>query len=233
MRHLRLVVLISLLGLAFQPAAQPGSQAAKPFGLPFAEPPGPSTWLLVQPYGNTVGAYRQRHTVYGAGQGIHFGVDFSARCGTPIVAIGDGTVSKVDALSHGAGPHNLMIDHPNGYASFYGHLLETPRLAPGQPVTRGQVVARVGDPDETCSSRPHLHLEIRSSPGYGRAFNPVQLIDADWDSFALAGASGLGFERDLADPRRWQYLDDQPEVSFGGGLLNEYSRPWPPDWRER
>ncbi len=232
MRHLRLaIVLISLLGLAFQPAAAPGPQAAKPFSLPFAEPPGPGTWLLTQTYGNTTGAYYWRRTVYGAGQGLHFGIDFAARCGTPIVAIGDGVVSKVDALRHGAAPHNLMIDHPNGYASFYGHLLETPPLAPGQPVRRGEVIAKVGDPDETCSSRPHLHLEIRNAGAYSRAFNPVLLIDADWDSLALAGASGLFFERDLNEPRRWQFMDDQPEVTFGQPLLNDFARPYPPDWK--
>jgi hypothetical protein len=48
-------------------------QAARPFGLPFASPPGPSTWLLGQPYGNTVTAYRWRRAVYEAGQGLHFG----------------------------------------------------------------------------------------------------------------------------------------------------------------
>ena len=102
-----------------------------PFRLPFQDPPGPHTWLLGQAYGNTAGAYRQRATTYAAGQGLHFGVDLSARCGYEIVAIGDGVVTKVDALEHGSAPHNLMIDHPNGYASFYGHLLERPDLVVG------------------------------------------------------------------------------------------------------
>jgi len=200
----------------------------KPFGLPFAEPPGPSTWLLIQGYGNTTTAYRWRVSQYGAGQGLHFGIDLAARCGTPIVAIGDGTVLKVDAAEHGAGPHNLMIDHGNGYASFYGHLYERPRLAPGDPIVRGQVVALTGDPDLTCTSRPHLHLEIRETPGLRRAYNPVTLIDADWNALSLTG--GRGFERDLDNPRQWQFLDDQPEVAFGGPLLNQYTHPWPPEW---
>lgn len=204
----------------------------RPFGLPFAEPPGPDTWLMVQPYGNTIGAFRQRNTTYRAGQGLHFGIDFAARCGTPVVAIGDGIVSEVDALFHGAAPHNLMIDHPNGYASFYGHLLERPPLSPGQPVRRGQVIGKVGDPDGTCRSRPHLHLEIRDAPAHRRAYNPVLLIEADWDSLALVGGFSRGFQRDLADPRRWQFLDDQPEVVFGGPLLNDFTDPWPPEWRE-
>jgi murein DD-endopeptidase MepM/ murein hydrolase activator NlpD len=200
------------------------------FGLPFLEPPGPDTWLLGQPYGNTTGAFNRRRSFYVAGQGLHFGVDLSARCGYPIAAIGDGIVAKVDASEHGAAPHNLMIDHPNGYASFYGHLLERPDLQEGQSVSRGQIVAKVGDPDETCTSRPHLHLEIRNAGRYDHAYNPIPLIDADWDTLALTGPFSRGFARDLSDPRRWQYLDDQPEVQFWGPMLNDYPHPWPPDW---
>jgi murein DD-endopeptidase MepM/ murein hydrolase activator NlpD len=205
------------------------AQEMRPFRLPFLSAPGPSTWYMIQPYGNTTGAYFQRRTTYGAGQGVHFGIDFAAPCGTEVVAVGSGTVSEVDQLSHGALPHNLIINHPNGYASFYGHLLRTPDLYPGQPVAAGQVVALTGDPDETCHSRPHLHLEIRDE-SHTRAFNPVNFIEADWDSLALAGGLARGFERDLDNPRQWQFLDDQPDVAFGGRLVNDYDRPWPPNW---
>jgi murein DD-endopeptidase MepM/ murein hydrolase activator NlpD len=221
----------SILVLFFQNAFMPPAQPADPqFQLPFRDPPGPDTWLLGQPYGNTTGAFRQRKTTYGAGQGVHFGVDLSARCGYPIVAIGDGVVAKVDELAHGSAPHNLMIDHANGYASFYGHLLETPNLVVGQAVEAGQEVAKVGDPDETCTSRPHLHLEIRNAGVYNRTFNPLVLIDADWDTLALVGPFGTGFARDLDEPRRWQTLYDQPEVAFWGLRLNDYDNPWPPEW---
>lgn len=206
------------------------TQNTGPFSLPFRDPPGPNTWLLGQTYGNTTGAYRQRDSTYRAGQGIHFGIDLSARCGYPIVAIGDGVVAKVDALEHGSAPHNLMIDHPNGYASFYGHLLETPDLVVGQAVAQGELVAYVGDPDETCTSRPHLHLEIRNAGVYNQAFNPIPLIDADWDTLALTGSFGRGFARDLSDPRRWQRLDDQPDINFWGPILNDYQDPWPLEW---
>ncbi len=212
------------------PAGAPTQPAAPPFRLPFLDPPGPSTWLFGQTYGNTTAAYRQRKVFYEAGQGLHFGVDLIARCGYPIVAIGDGVVAKVDALEHGSAPHNLMIDHPNGYASFYGHLLERPDLQIGQPVQAGQVVAKVGDPDETCTSRPHLHLEIRNAGIYNRAYNPLLLIDADWHTLALAGPFNTAFARDLNDPRRWQGLFDQPDVQFWGPMLNDYDNPWPPDW---
>jgi len=210
---------------AVDPPAEP--PAEPPFILPFAGNPGPSTWLLGQPYGNTEGAYVNRTIFYQAGQGLHFGLDFSAPCGTPIIAIGDGIVSEVDG-PHGSPPHNLMIDHPNGYSSFYGHLLETPTLTPGQRVEQGQVIALSGDSFGTCQSAPHLHLEIRNNQ-HNRAYNPVPLIKADWDSLTLIGSFGRGFERDLADPRRWQTIEEQPDVLFGGPLLNNFAQPWPPE----
>ncbi len=224
------LTLLSLLSISSTPLPQTAPPDPKPFGLPFAEPPGPSTWLLGQPYGNTTFAYRTRVSQYGAGQGLHFGIDFPARCGTTAVAVGDGAVTKVDAAVHGAGPHNLMILHENGYASFYGHLLEAPSLFVGQRVLRGEPVALTGDPDLTCKSRPHLHLEIRDS-SYRHAYNPALFIDADWDSLALASPFGLSFSRNLDAPRQWQSLQDQPDVTFGGRLLNDYARAWPPDWR--
>ncbi len=226
-----IILVFILIALAFFPYDPGMAQTDNPpFQLPFLEAPGPGTWLLGQPYGNTTGAFRQRNSTYSAGQGIHFGVDFSAPCGTPIVAIGDGVVTKVDAMAHGSAPHNLMIDHANGYASFYGHLLETPKLFVGQKVEAGQEIAKVGDPDETCVSRPHLHLEIRNAGLYNRAYNPVLLIDTDWDSLALIGSFSTGFARDLENPHRWQTLYDQPDISFWWPLLNDYQNPWPPDW---
>ncbi|RME98271.1 MAG: M23 family metallopeptidase [Chloroflexi bacterium] len=211
------------------PAVNPPPEppAEPPFGLPFASPPGPDTWLLGQSYGNTVGAFVQRNIFYRAGQGLHFGLDFSAPCGTEIIAIGDGVVSEIDSR-HGSWPHNLTIDHPNGYSSFYGHLLEAPTISLGRRVKQGEVVALSGDSFGTCHSAPHLHLEIRNN-FHNRAYNPVPLINADWDNLALVGSFGRGYERDLTDPRRWQTLQDQPDVTFGGLMLNNYEFPWPPD----
>lgn len=222
----RTVVLVT--AILVSAAATGLADPPPPFSLPFASPPGPDTWLLTQPYGNTIFAYRQRRTFYGSGQGLHFGVDLAAPCGTEVVAIGDGVVVGIDQTSHGAGPHNLMIDHSNGYASFYGHLRDRAPLSLGDEVRRGQPIALTGDPDLTCTSRPHLHLEIRDAPAHRRAFNPLPLIDADWDRLALVGGSAIGFEQDQANPRQWQLLADQPEIVFGAPLLNDYLEPWPP-----
>ncbi len=211
---------------------EPANQNQRPFQLPFADPPGPDTWLLGQPYGNTTGAYFQRNTLYVRSGGIHFGLDLSAPCGTEIVAIADGVVFAIDG-PFGSEPHNLMIDHPQlGYASMYGHLLEAPDLVPGQQVKQGEVIALVGDSEGICHRRPHLHLEIRDLKHF-RKYNPTELIEANWDSLAMTGNSGRSFMRDLAEPRKWQTLYDQPEAWIGGPIINDFEDTWPFDWSQR
>jgi len=219
----------SLFVQAHEAPALPDSSLEKPaqqFSWPFAGNPGPNTWLLGQRYGNTTGAYSRRRSDYGAGQGIHFGVDISARCGTPVLAIADGRVTEVDG-PHGSAPHNLVILHAGNLASLYGHLLERSSLKVGQQVVRGQVVGKSGDSQFTCQSAPHLHLEIRDA-SHKRFFNPIGYLKADWDSLSLVGGFGRGFERDLEQPRKWQSLQDQPQAQRGGALLNNYRSPWPP-----
>ena len=207
-------------------------ESDRPFQLPFAELSSLDTWMMAQPYGNTTGAYRQRFTTYGASGGIHFGVDMSAPCGTPIVALADGVVYAVDG-PFGSPPHNLMIDHPQlGYATMYGHLLEAPNLQRGELVEQGQIIAFTGDSAETCYGRPHLHLEIRGLD-HIQKYNPATLINANWDNLALIGASGRDFARDLADPRKWQSLYDQPTARTGGPIVNDFDYPWPFDWSQR
>ena len=224
-----LAILILMISAGPLNAQEPDDE--RPFSLPFAGPPGLDTWYLGQPYGNTTGAYNQRHTTYGASGGIHFGVDLAALCGTEVLAIADGVVFAVDG-PFGSPPHNLMIDHPElGYASMYGHLLEAPNLIPGQRVERGEVVALSGDSYETCDRRPHLHLEIRDLNHF-RKYNPLLLIEANWDNLALFGPFGRSFQRDMTDPRKWQTLYNQPEVFTGGPIVNDFAETWPVDWRK-
>lgn len=206
----------------------------KPLIFPVAADPGPSTWLLGQPYGNTVGAYNFGTAWYSSGQGLHFGIDVSMPCGTPLVAVADGQVAAVDNLNFGSGPHNLIIRHEAlGIASLYGHLLRAPALTPGQQVTQGQVIAESGDPDVTCDSRPHLHYEVRSLD-YWTTYNPVDYIDVNWHNLAITGGyNSTLFQGDMDNPRRWMTLEDQPPVRFGGARLNAYQSVFPLGQNER
>jgi murein DD-endopeptidase MepM/ murein hydrolase activator NlpD len=197
-----------------------------PFGLPMAGEPGPSSWYVSQWYGNTVWAARNADDLYSRGQGIHFGVDFAAPCGAPVVAIGDGIVFAVDG-PYGAAPHNVVIQHDNGFFSLYGHLQVRSSLQIGQFIARGERVGQVGDPaGAECQRAPHLHLEIRTD-GMTRAVNPVPLIDADWRRLTIGTETeGSSFAVDFANPERWQTIDDQPAIRFGGPRLNDYPFGW-------
>jgi murein DD-endopeptidase MepM/ murein hydrolase activator NlpD len=234
MKHILSSMILSMLLTIFVGSvpvqAEPWIQSEdRPFIMPFAGDPGPDSWLFIQAYGNTTFAYRYRNSVYYGGQGLHFGVDLAAPCGTEILAIGDGVVYSVDSW-HGAGPHNLLINHANGYASFYGHLLVRASLKPGQRVKAGQVVGLSGDPDRTCNSRPHLHLEIRDSETHARAYNPITLIEADWERIGQYGGDTVEFQQASEDTRRWTSLFEQPETQFGYPLTNQYELSWPYDW---
>ena len=52
---------------------------------------------------------------------MHYGMDFSAKRGTPIYASGNGVVKRADNRSSGFGKH-IRIDHGFGYISLYAHL---------------------------------------------------------------------------------------------------------------
>jgi murein DD-endopeptidase MepM/ murein hydrolase activator NlpD len=217
--------LASAAALVVLPARTAGAEPI--FGPLLAGPPGPDHWFISQWYGNTVWAHQNREEVYDQGQGIHFGVDFATPCGTPVIAIGDGTVFAVDG-PYGSAPHNLVIRHPNGLFSLYGHLLERPTIAVGTIVRKGDKVALSGDPaGERCDVEPHVHLEIRRA-GMSEAVNPVPLIALDWDRAAIGlRRNGLRFEIDLDDPVPWTMPADQPDIVFGQRLINDFPRAWP------
>ncbi|MBL8133031.1 MAG: M23 family metallopeptidase [Anaerolineae bacterium] len=223
-----LIVAFSLIAIGAPPAAaQTNPVGGKPLILPMEQPPGPATWLLGQPYGNTIGAFLRGDEWYRAGQRLHFGLDFPMPCGTPLVAVGDGDVLFADDMGFGSAPHNLLIRHDAGVVSLYGHLLEPPLVRPGERVSQGDRVGYSGDPDLTCTSRPHLHFELRSLD-YQTTFNPVAYIDANWHMLASIGSfSSPLFQQDLDNARRWMSLDDQPDVRFGGAALNLYAAPYP------
>lgn len=72
----------------------------------------------VQSYGMTSWA---RQGVYGGG--IHNGIDVVQGCGKPVRAAADGVVIR-DNRTDGSGfGHYIMIRHPNGLITLYGHLI--------------------------------------------------------------------------------------------------------------
>lgn len=124
----------------------------------------------------TFGELRSNH--------FHAGLDFRASVNTPVYAVADGFVSRVQVSPGGYG-QVIYVDHPDGHRSVYAHLetlapelLDTIRarqfaeekfsqnlrFAPQAfPVEKGQQLGGVGNRGHSFG--PHLHFEMREIDG--------------------------------------------------------------------
>ncbi|MBN2232022.1 MAG: M23 family metallopeptidase [Deltaproteobacteria bacterium] len=99
----------------------------------------------------------------------HYGIDYAAPTGTPVKAVGDGTVERVTRDRH-AGKY-IVIRHPNGYQSYYLHLSRWARgLRSGARVRQGQVIGYVGSTG--MSTGPHLDFRLKKD---GLYVNPLRV----------------------------------------------------------
>lgn len=90
---------------------------------------------------------------------FHTGVDLAAPTGTPVDAAADGVVSFVGTDPGGYG-HYVIVDHADGYSTYYAHLSAFARgLRTGEPVKQGQRLGSVGMTG--AATGPHLHFEVR------------------------------------------------------------------------
>jgi len=97
---------------------------------------------------------------------MHYGMDFTAKTGTPIYATGDGVVKHAGWKANGYGKH-VVINHGFGYETLYGHMSKV-AVRNGQKVKRGQIIGYVGNTG--LSAGPHCHYEVHVN---GKKVNPI------------------------------------------------------------
>ncbi|WP_374196024.1 M23 family metallopeptidase [Streptomyces sp. TS71-3] len=106
----------------------------------------------------------------------HSGQDFAVPVGTPVGAAHSGVVVKAGPNGGGDGPAygNAIVIY-NGYGTYsqYAHLSQID-VHVGEKVKAGEHIALSGDTGNTTG--PHLHFEIRHTPNYGSAVNPVTFL---------------------------------------------------------
>ncbi len=111
----------------------------------------------------------RKHPVLGYTR-AHRGVDYAAKSGTPIRAIGDGKV--IFKGWKGGYGRFIEIRHNNGiHSTAYAHMSQYGKgIRQGSYVKQGQVIGYVGM--SGLATGPHLHFEFRSR---GRAINPLKI----------------------------------------------------------
>jgi len=132
----------------------PLTEKLKTYGIDFGLP----CWgFITSRYGYRIDPFTKKKK-------FHSGFDIANVLGTKIKAAYDGVVTF--AGWNGGYGNCIIIKHPLGYETLYGHL-EKIKVYVGQSVKKGQVIGLMGSTGRSTGS--HLHFEIRR---FGKTINP-------------------------------------------------------------
>ncbi len=102
---------------------------------------------------------------------FHDGIDMGGTSSTPIMASRSGTV--VQASFDGSAGNYIIIDHGDGYYSYYLHLSNY-IATPGQSVSAGQTIGTMGTTGN--STGVHLHFGIATSSNWSGFVDPAPFL---------------------------------------------------------
>jgi murein DD-endopeptidase MepM/ murein hydrolase activator NlpD len=122
----------------------------------------------------------------------HDGWDYAAAPPELALAAADGLVIFAGNANDNCATRAVVLDHGNGYRTFYWHLARIDAQV-GQPLRRGDAVGMVGN--SGCSLGPHLHFGVQF---LGRGTDPYGWCAADPDPWA---------EHPAGTPSRWLWAD--------------------------
>ena len=123
--------------------------------------PAPGTKRIASPFG-----WRRRP--YSNQLQFHQGIDYGAPLGSPVVAVGDGIVTKIvsgcddfgNLFCGGQLGNWIEIDHGNGHLGLYGHLKnDSITVKEGMKVWKNQEIAQVGS--SGWSTGAHLDFRLK------------------------------------------------------------------------
>jgi murein DD-endopeptidase MepM/ murein hydrolase activator NlpD len=104
----------------------------------------------------------------------HEGFDVVAACGTPLVAVATGRVTRTgfDPVLYG----NFLTIHGQGEqrSYFYAHLIRPAPIDSGDRIWAGERVGSVGKTGNARTVGCHLHFEIHT---HGRPIDPLPALE--------------------------------------------------------
>lgn len=113
-------------------------------------------------------SYSRLHPIYKVYR-PHYGIDYAAPIGTPVVSAGDGKVIFC-GWKKGLG-RTIVIKHPKGFVTSYGHLSRFAKgIKRGVLVKQKQLIGYVGQTG--IATGPHLEYRCKVN---GRYVNPLKI----------------------------------------------------------
>lgn len=105
----------------------------------------------------------------------HTATDFYAAEGSPVMAVYDGTVEKVENdVLKGV---TVTIDHGDGLKTVYNSLADADEIVAGATVKQGDVIGHVSSTNRQESKNgAHLHFEVYEN---GKNIDPVKYLAID------------------------------------------------------
>lgn len=114
-------------------------------------------------------SHARRHPILG-GVRPHYAVDYAAPEGTPVWAVADGRV--VFAGWKGGYGKLVILQHRNGYQTYYGHLSRFgPGIREGKRVSQKEIIGYVGSTG--LATGPHLDYRLSKD---GKFLNPLKAM---------------------------------------------------------
>ena len=139
--------------------------------------PAPETERIASPFG-----WRRRP--YSNQLQFHQGIDYGAPYGSPVVAVGNGIVTRVisgcadfgNIFCGGQMGNWIEVDHGNGAIAVYGHLKNSSiAIKEGMKVWRNQNIAQVGS--SGWSTGAHLDFRLKIAGEYEDPASYVMSVD--------------------------------------------------------
>ena len=159
----------------------------------------------------------------------HTGIDLWQPIGTPVYAVEGGDVLAAGVINNAYGNNDygrcILIDHRNGYYTFYAHLASI-MVSKGMSVMAGAQIGTVGDTGNVTG--PHLHFEVRTSPNWNRAsfIDPEKWLGAaiDKPNIIETNKPSISMEMPKISEKQPKFKKDD-KVKINGTLVNMRDNP--------
>lgn len=117
---------------------------------------GTGSWIWPTDAGWSLSSHYGWRTLNGV-RSFHGGIDIAGNgYGANIYAADNGVV--VQAAYNSYNGYYVIINHNNGYYTYYGHMIRMPNVVAGETVSRGEVIGYIGSTG--YATGPHVHFEV-------------------------------------------------------------------------